>query len=66
MEEPRYVLVQEEHGTLRFYNETVWKHKQFRKSIKGQKIGDNLSLQEVVAMKKLMESAHDSEQRNVG
>lgn len=65
MEELRYVLVQEDHGTLRFYSEAVWKHKQFRKSIKGKKIGGDYTLQEVVVMKKLMESANDSEQRNV-
>lgn len=54
--EREYVVV--DHGnTINMYAKDVWDTKEFRRLIGGEQIGQGLTFDEAVAMRRLMESA---------
>lgn len=55
-EKPREYVVINHGKTINMYSKEVWENRQFRELIGGKKIGQGLTFEEAVAIRKLMES----------
>lgn len=55
-DKPREYVVVNHDNVISMYAKEVWDNKKFRKLIGGKKIGGGLTLEEAIAMKKLMRS----------